>query len=266
MTLRQSVALLRIGSRRRGTRSLRRPGLVRGFAVALVSASFAVCLTAAVNSSASVTFKRRCTACHTYGRGVKVGPDLKRVTDRRERPWLVAFIRSSSKLIQSGDPTAAPLFRKFKQERMPDWSDLSVGEVEGLIEYLKADGPEQKEPDERHASTATPAEVAKGRQLFHSQSRLKYGKQACNACHSIRDSIFVSGGSLGPDLSVTYLKYQDKALTDFLRLPCFPQQQEAPSGRYLTPQEAFDLKAYLAQVAGLQISAANTGRVLKVSQ
>ena len=31
-------------------------------------------------------FTTRCTACHTFGKGVKVGPDLKGVTERRQRP------------------------------------------------------------------------------------------------------------------------------------------------------------------------------------
>src|ERR1051325_7399811 len=79
---------------------------------------FAANLTAADASAAKGIFTKRCTGCHTYGRGVKVGPDLKRVTDRRGRDWLVSFIRSSSNLIQSGDPAAALLYRKFNQERM----------------------------------------------------------------------------------------------------------------------------------------------------
>jgi len=31
------------------------------------------------------------------------------------------------------------------------------------------------------------------------------------------------GGSLGPNLTAAYLKYQDKALTSFLERPCFPR-------------------------------------------
>ena len=42
-----------------------------------------------------------------------------------------------------------------------------------------------------------------------------------------------------------YLKYHDKALTSFLERPCFPR---APAA-FLTPEESFDLKAYLRQVS-----------------
>jgi len=206
-------------------------------------------------SGAKSIFAKRCTACHTYGKGIKVGPDLKGVTDRRGQPWLLEFIRSSSKMIASGDPTATALFRKFKQERMPDWSDLSAGQVQELIAYFRANGPEQKEPDERDALTATRAEIAAGRQLFHGQLPLSYGSQSCNACHSLRDSVGTGTGSLGPDLSVVYLKYRDKSLTDFLKRPCFRSREDS-SGNYLTPQESFNLKSYLAYVAGWPIPAA----------
>jgi protein SCO1/2 len=46
---------------------------------------------------AKKVFNQRCTACHTFGKGVKVGPDLKGVTARRQRPWLLKFVRSSQR-------------------------------------------------------------------------------------------------------------------------------------------------------------------------
>ena len=60
-------------------------------------------------------FRKRCMACHTFGKGIKVGPDLKGVTDRRQREWLLNFIRSSSNVIQSGDRVATRLFVEFKR-------------------------------------------------------------------------------------------------------------------------------------------------------
>jgi cytochrome c2 len=44
-------------------------------------ASFIVALSGQANAGggndAKKIFNQRCTACHTYGKGVKVGPDLK---------------------------------------------------------------------------------------------------------------------------------------------------------------------------------------------
>src|SRR5215468_2238282 len=80
-------------------------------------------------AEAKKIFTQRCMACHTFGKGVKVGPDLKGVTERRQRPWLLKFIRSSQTVIASGDPIATGLLQQFNQQRMPDWVDLSEAQI-----------------------------------------------------------------------------------------------------------------------------------------
>jgi mono/diheme cytochrome c family protein len=199
----------------------------------------------------SNTFKKICSACHTFGKGTKVGPDLKGVNERRQRGWLLKFIRSSQTVIQSGDPTAKALFEQFKHQRMPDRSDLSEQQITAILDYFAANGPEQKPPDERLADTATAAEIESGRKLFYGQSPLAYGGMGCSSCHSIGGSSLSRGGSLGPDLTSAYLKYQDKAMTDFLRHPCFLRVPET-GGNYLKPEESFALKAFMAQASGVK--------------
>jgi mono/diheme cytochrome c family protein len=222
----------------------------------ILAATAALCLALparpADSADAKTIYRKRCTACHTFGKGVKVGPDLKGVTERRTREWLLRFVRGSSSLIQSGDPVATKLFREYKQERMPDWSDLSAEQVGAILVYFAADGPLQKEPDEREATTATASEIEMGRQLFHGAARLNYGGRSCHTCHAIRDQESTEG-SLGPDLTSAYFKYRDRALTDFLKRPCFAREPESSASAYLTPQESFDLKAYLAKAGGLPI-------------
>jgi len=102
---------------------------------------------AARATDAKKIFNQRCTACHTFGKGVKVGPDLKGVTVRRQRPWLLKFVRSSQTVIAAGDPIATELFRTFKKQRMPDWTDLSPQDVNAILDWLAVDGPEQKPAD-----------------------------------------------------------------------------------------------------------------------
>jgi cytochrome c2 len=193
---------------------------------------------------AAATFNGRCTACHTYGRGIKVGPDLKGVTERRKRDWLLKFIHASSGVIKSGDPTATALFAQFKQQRMPDWVDLSEKQINDILDYLAIGGPDIKPVDERDAATATFAETENGRKLFYGEVSTKYGAQACVTCHSLH-SAGLRGGSLGPDLTSVYLRYQDPELTLFLRHRCFNFQIETTQGGYLTPKESFALKAFL---------------------
>src|SRR4051812_17260754 len=71
-------------------------------------------------AEAKKIFTQRCTACHTFGKGIKVGPDLKGLTQRRPMGWLLKFVRSSQTVIKSGDRVAGQLFREFKRQLMPD--------------------------------------------------------------------------------------------------------------------------------------------------
>jgi mono/diheme cytochrome c family protein len=244
-----------VGGRQQETASLPTPGLAnrwRRTTLALALAAAAVVFFPARPAraiDAKKVFNQRCTACHTFGKGVKVGPDLKGVTVRRQRPWLLKFIRSSQRVIASGDPVANELFRTFKRQRMPDWTDLSPQDVSAILDWLAADGPEQKPADERDAELANAADLARARALFEGRTPLASGGAACGACHTVSDHGRRRGGTLGPELTNTYLKYRDRALTLFLKHPCTPRQPELRSGRYLEPEEAFALKAYLREVA-----------------
>jgi len=192
---------------------------------------------------AAAIFNQRCTACHTYGKGIKVGPDLKGVTERRKHDWLLKFIHASSQVIKSGDPTATALFAQFKQQRMPDWTDLSEKQISDILGYLAVGGPDIKPADERNAETATAAETEAGRRMFYGETRMQHGAPACAGCHSVAGK-GMRGGTLGPDLTDVYFRYQDVALTAFLHNPCFSWARTNPSA-YLTPKESFDLKAFL---------------------
>jgi mono/diheme cytochrome c family protein len=206
---------------------------------------------------AAAIFGQRCTACHTYGKGIKVGPDLKGVTERRKRDWLQKFIHASSLMIKSGDPTATSLFAQFKQQRMPDWTDLSPKQIDDLLYYLSIGGPDIKPVDERNAQTATPADIQTGRELFYGLRPFKYAAQHCSSCHSVRGD-GLRGGSLGPELTQTYMKYQDRALTAFLRHPCYLWSTHSEAQLYLSPKESFSLKAFLHSAAMRNSQGLNT--------
>jgi len=169
---------------------------------------------------------------------------LKGVTERRKREWLLKFIHGSSILIKSGDPTALALFSQFKQQRMPDWVDLSDKQVNDILDFIAIGGPDIKPADERNAETATAGEIESGRRLFYGEAPLEYGAEACATCHSVTGG-GLRGGGLGPDLSDVYRRYHDLALTQFLRRPCFTWQRNTSAGPYLTARESFALKAFL---------------------
>ena len=191
----------------------------------------------------ATTFSRKCSSCHTFGKGVLVGPDLKGVTGRHKREWLVSWITSSETLIKSGDSEATALFGKFKQ-RMPDQT-LSPAEIASLLDYLAAEGPEiDARKRDRRADTATAAEIELGHQLFVGQRRLVNGGGACVSCHRVGTTV-AAGGTLGPDLLSVYARYQDKGLAALLAKGCFPRAVSTADPSIMTDEESFALRAFL---------------------
>jgi cytochrome c2 len=196
----------------------------------------------------AAVFAKKCSGCHTFGHGDRVGPDLKGVTDRRSRAWLLAWIRSSQRLVTDRDRTALTLFEKFKRERMPD-QPLSEQEIGALLDYFAAGGPLTATAGRaRHAETAGAAEIALGRDVFFGARSARSGGASCASCHSLQADRAPRGGTFGADLTHVYSRFQDAALSDFLRRPCFPRAFPNQDAAPLTDEEAFAVKAFLFKV------------------
>jgi cytochrome c2 len=91
--------------------------------------------TAMSSQPGQALFKKMCAPCHTIGVGDRVGPDLRGVTDRREKPWLEEFIQNPSKMRAKHDPTALALAAEYPAVRMPTVS-LAQADAADLISYL----------------------------------------------------------------------------------------------------------------------------------
>jgi len=81
-------------------------------------------------------FQSKCSACHSIGRGDRLGPDLAGVTDRRERAWLASYIADSGKMREQGDAVAIALHNKYKKIGMP-YLALGSSDIADLISYLQ---------------------------------------------------------------------------------------------------------------------------------
>jgi protein SCO1/2 len=81
-------------------------------------------------------FDSMCGACHTVGKGDKVGPDLRDVTARRDRAWLFRYIKAPARVRAANDPISKKLFAAYKV-RMPDLG-MADGDVHEVIRYLDA--------------------------------------------------------------------------------------------------------------------------------
>ncbi|MGH9176191.1 MAG: SCO family protein [Vicinamibacterales bacterium] len=82
-------------------------------------------------------YQSRCSACHTIGQGDKVGPDLMGVIGRRDRAWLMRYIRTPDEVLAEGDPIAVALFEKYDKVRMPKLR-FAPGDVAAVLTYLEA--------------------------------------------------------------------------------------------------------------------------------
>jgi protein SCO1 len=93
-------------------------------------------------------FVSKCSACHTVGKGDKLGPDLAGVTDRRERSWLARYIQRPDEVLAAGDPIATALHSKYKKLGMP-YLGLGSNDVNDLIDFLQT-GPERAKASHHH--------------------------------------------------------------------------------------------------------------------
>jgi cytochrome c2 len=213
---------------------------------ALVCCFFALMTTAAIVVRAehgpAGLFNSRCRACHTFGGGDLIGPDLKGVTDRHSREWLRKWITSSQTVVRAGDPAAVALFNKFRRFPMPDQSFVP-GELESLLDYFTAGGPIAEARRNRRAEQASAAEVELGRALFVGDRVSAAGGAPCLACHTVAGKAI--GGNLGPDLTRAYSKFQDRRLAVVLSRGCFPRVPDISARASLNDEEVFAVKAFL---------------------
>lgn len=77
-----------------------------------------------------------CVACHTIGKGKLIGPDLKGVTERLEKEWLVKFIINSQEVIQSGDEYAVKIFQENNNIPMPP-NNFTTGQVDAILTFIE---------------------------------------------------------------------------------------------------------------------------------
>jgi len=83
-------------------------------------------------------FRTRCASCHSVD-GVEneddIGPDLLGVTKRRQKQWLINWLRSPDKMIANKDPIALALLEKYNHLPMPNLR-LNQQEVMELVTYM----------------------------------------------------------------------------------------------------------------------------------
>lgn len=79
-------------------------------------------------------FNQNCIACHSIDQD-GIGPSLGGLTSEVSSEWLKNFIKDPKAVIESGDPRAQELFRKYKAV-MPSFSNYREDEMVGILAFL----------------------------------------------------------------------------------------------------------------------------------
>jgi cytochrome c2 len=231
----------------------RRPPVERAFPL-LVGLTLLVALPARVDAQpAAEDFKQNCAACHTLGGGRLVGPDLKDVTQRKDRAWLAKFLQNPKAVIDSGDAYARQILQEARGVIMPTPPGMTAARAGDLLDYIET---ESKGGAARAAAPAvshrpfTSHEVALGRDLFLGTRPLANGGPACASCHTLGTLGGLGGGRLGPDLTRVYERLGGrKAVEAWLSAPATPTMQAIFKTKALQPGEIAPLLAAFEDAA-----------------
>lgn len=152
-------------------------------------------------------YKQNCFSCHTIGGGRLVGPDLKDVTQRKDRDWLARFMLNPKSMIDRGDPYALQLLEEARGVVMPTVLGISRQRADALLDLITAESQLEKSQFvglQVSDRPFTSDDVSLGHEFFMGTRPFKNGGPACVSCHTIRGISGLGGGRLGPDLTKVY--------------------------------------------------------------
>jgi mono/diheme cytochrome c family protein len=205
------------------------------------------------NAGAARFFGQNCAGCHTIGGGALTGPDLKNVTKRKDRTWLVQLLLDPKSLIHSGDPYALELLSKARGIVMPNIFGMSRERAEDLLDFIESQSQLEKSwYSELPISDRklTEFDVERGRELFTGIKPLANGGPACIVCHNADRSGRQEGGRLGPDLTKVYERVGGRsALAARLWTPVTPTMLPVYQQHTLQEEEVLPLVAFLQDSA-----------------
>jgi mono/diheme cytochrome c family protein len=198
-------------------------------------------------------FRQNCASCHTIGGGRLTGPDLKNVTQRKDRGWLVPYILNPKSVMDSGDPYAQQMLQEARGVIMPTIFGLTRHRAEALLNLIEE---ESKKDRSQFAGMQlsdrpfTPEDVNQGREIFLGNQRLAGGGPPCISCHAANGVGVLGGGRLGPDLTKVYERLHGrKELAAWLSAPATPTMQPVFKAHPLQPEELLPLVAYFEATA-----------------
>src|ERR1044071_4779332 len=131
-------------------------------------------------------FRQNCISCHTVGGGRLTGPDLKNVTQRKEREWLVEFLQSPQAMLDKGDPYALRIQQEARGVVMPTIGGMSKDRAQALLLMLDAESKLAKSQFAGMQISDRPFtafDISTGRTIFLGEHAPANSGPACISCH-----------------------------------------------------------------------------------
>lgn len=198
-------------------------------------------------------FAQNCANCHTIGGGRLTGPDLKDVSKRRDRGWLLKFVVDPKKMLEGGDPTTVELYKSHNNVVMPTVAGMTAARVEQLLLLIDEESRLEKSRfagSELINRPLLPGDVLDGADLFMGRKPLKNRGPSCVSCHSTGGMSGLGGGFLGPDLTGAFSRVGgEKALAAWLVSPGSPTMKPVYAARALDPADILPLVAFFKDAA-----------------
>lgn len=198
-------------------------------------------------------FRRNCFSCHTIGGGRLTGPDLKDVSQRKDREWLERFIVNPKTVIDSGDPYALQLAQESRGVIMPTVSGMTRERARALLDLIEAESALEKSQFVGLQISDRPftrEEVSEGWALFRGEKKLAAAGSSCISCHTLKGARGLGGGRLGPDLTRVYERLQGrKGLAAWMMSPATPTMQALFRDKPLANEEILPLVALFEDAA-----------------
>jgi mono/diheme cytochrome c family protein len=207
-------------------------------------------------------FDENCAPCHTIGGGEQGGPDLKWVTQRHDRQWLIRFVIDPEAMVASGDPRAVDMVKHWDGNVMPATPDLTPQLAEALLAFIekKSNGATTAQQAAPTAPVFTPEDVRRGREMFTGARPAVHGAPACIACHAVAgEGGPAGGGRLGADLTQVSSRMRGAAgVARWLESPPTPMMRALVRRAPFTPDENRALTAFFEDVGGRPVPSVRT--------
>jgi mono/diheme cytochrome c family protein len=191
----------------------------------------------------AVFYEDNCASCHTIGEGLLGGPDLKGVTARRDREWLIQFLLNPEAF--AGDPVVKKMIEESDGMEMAATDGLTRELAEAILTLIEQRSGSAAPPP-KPERPVTAADVGLGRALFTGRAKLAGSGAPCIACHGAGDVRPSAAGRFGVDLADVYGRLGGRrGVNAWLGSPPTPMMRALYRPAPLTADEVHALAAFL---------------------